>query len=106
LGQKDSIIVSRQQKIMLAVISLAMFSFFLVVLFGDNGLLELRRLDRTYQQLRKGNALLTQGNMQMYRSVDRLQNDPSYVENIARQELGMIRSDELIFKFKTEETHP
>lgn len=98
--------MSQRQKIMLAFISFAMFSFLLVVLFGDNGLHELRRLDRTYQQLRKDNALLTQGNLQMYRSVDRLQNDPSYVENIARQELGMIRSDELIFKFKTEETHP
>lgn len=91
---------------MLGVISIAMFSFLLVVLFGDNGLHELRRLDRTHQQLLKDNELLTRGNMQMYRSVDRLQNDPAYVENIARQELGMIRSDELIFKFKTDETHP
>jgi cell division protein FtsB len=42
----------------------------------------------------------------MYRSVDRLQNDPAFVENIARQELGMIRSDELIFKFKNKATNP
>ena len=98
--------MNQRQKIMLAIISVAMFSFLLVVLFGDNGLLELRRLDRTHQQLRKDNALLTEGNLQMYRSVDRLQNDPAYVENIARQELGMIRPDELIFKFKTDETHP
>lgn len=91
---------------MVAVTFFAMFNFLLVVLFGDNGLLELRKLDRTHQQLRKSNARLTQENLQMYRSVDRLQNDPAYVENIARQELGMIRSDELIFKFKTNAANP
>jgi len=37
----------------------------------------------------------------MYRTIDRLQNDPAFLENVARQELGMIRSDELIFKFKS-----
>jgi cell division protein FtsB len=42
----------------------------------------------------------------MYRSVDRLQNDPYYIENIARRELGMVRSDELIFKFKTKVDKP
>ncbi len=98
--------MSQRQKVMLAVIFIAMFNFLLVVLFGDNGWIELRRLDRTHQVLLEGNARLTHENLQMYRSVDRLQNDPSFVENIARQELGMIRSDELIFKFKNEATTP
>ena len=98
--------MSQRQKIMLAVIFIAMFNFLLVVLFGDNGLVELRRLDQAQQQLLKGNARLTQENLQMYRTVDRLQNDSAFVENIARQELGMIRSDELIFKFKNEATIP
>jgi len=98
--------VSQRQKIMLTVIFIAMFNFLLVVLFGDNGLLELHRLDQTHQHLLDSNARLTQENLQMYRGVDRLQNDPSYVENIARQELGMIRSDELIFKFKHDANRP
>jgi cell division protein FtsB len=106
LGQKDGIIVSRRQKIMLAVIFIAMFNFLLVILFGDKGLVELQRLGRVYQQLSKGNERLTRENSQMYRSVDRLQNDPAFVENIARQELGMIRPDELIFKFKNKATNP
>jgi cell division protein FtsB len=98
--------MSRRQKIVMAVIFIAMFNFMLVVLFGDNGLVELNRLRRTHQNLLNDNARLTQENLYMYRSIDRLQNDPSYVENIARQELGMIRSDELIFKFKDDENHP
>jgi cell division protein FtsB len=98
--------VSQRQKVMLAVALLAMFHFLLMVLFDDNGWVELRRLEQTRQELVKGNARLRHHNLQMYRSVDRLQNDPAFVENIARQELGMIRSDELIFKFKTQATQP
>lgn len=98
--------MSRRQIIMMAVIFIAMFSFMLVVLFGDNGMVELSRLRRTHRNLLNDNDRLTQENLYMYRSIDRLQNDPSYVENIARRELGMIRSDELIFKFKDDENHP
>ena len=98
--------MSQRQKIMVSVILILMFSFLLVVLFGDNGLLELRRLQHTQQALLDGNSRLTNENIQMYRNVDRLQNDPNFIESIARRELGMIRSDELIFKFKTSVTNP
>ncbi len=98
--------MNQRQKIMLAVVLIAMFNFLLVVLFGDNGLFELRRLQHTHQALEKNNAQVTEQNLQMYRSVDRLQNDPNFIESIARQELGMIRSDELIFKFKTKVDKP
>jgi cell division protein FtsB len=91
---------------MLTVTIIFMFGFLLVVLFGDNGLFELNRLQYTRQHLLKDNAQTTQKNLQMYRSVDRLQNDPYYIENIARRELGMVRSDELIFKFKTKVDKP
>jgi cell division protein FtsB len=93
--------MNQRQKIMLTVSSIAAFIFLLVVLFGDNGLFEVRRLQHTHQTLLKNNAQVTQENLQMYRSVDRLQNDPHFIENLARQELGMIRPDEFVFKFKT-----
>ncbi len=98
--------MNQRQKIMLAVILIAMANFLLVALFGDNGLLELRRLQHTHQTLVKNNAQVTKENLQMYRSVDRLQNDPLFIEGIARRELGMIGSDELIFKFKTKVDKP
>jgi cell division protein FtsB len=82
------------------VIFVAMFNLLLVVFFGDNGLIELKRLQRRHAALVQENEGLNQENARMYSSIDRLKNDPDYIENIARQELGMIRSDELIFKFK------
>jgi cell division protein FtsB len=94
--------VTKRQKIILGVVFFAMLNLLLVVIFGDNGLVELKRLQHTHQSLLKSNLLLTQENSQMYKSIDRLQDDPDYIENIARRELGMIRSNELIFKFKND----
>lgn len=98
--------MTHRHKIVIVIAAIAMLHMLLVVLFGDNGLMEVRRLNSTHERLLKDNALLTQKNLQMYRSIDRLQNDPDYVENIARRELGMIRSNELIFKFKTDSKVP
>jgi cell division protein FtsB len=94
--------VIKRQKITLALVFFAMFILLLVVILGDKGWVELRRLQHTHQALIKGNTLLTQENSKMYDTIDRLQNDPEYIENIARRELGMIRSNELIFKFNSE----
>jgi cell division protein FtsB len=93
--------VIKRQKITLALVLFAMFILLLVVILGDKGWVELRRLQHTHQALIKGNTLLTQENSKMYDTIDRLQNDPEYIENIARRELGMIRSNELIFTFNS-----
>ena len=93
--------MTQGNKILMAVVLFAMFNLLLVVLFGDNGLVELRRLRNAQQNLIESNSVLTRENLKMYRSIDRLHSDLDYVENIARNELGMIRSNELIFKFKS-----
>ncbi|MCZ7677988.1 MAG: septum formation initiator family protein [Sandaracinaceae bacterium] len=36
---------------------------------------------------------------QLQREVEDLQHDPAAIERIARDELGMIRADELLFQF-------
>jgi cell division protein FtsB len=84
----------------MGVVFSAMLVLLLFVIFGDNGWMELRRLQDTHRGLIIDNARLTRENSQMYDIVGRLQKDPEYIENIARRELGMIRTDEVIFKFK------
>jgi cell division protein FtsB len=91
--------VTQRRKITLAIVFSAMLVLLLVVVFGDNGWVELKRLQKTHMALVEGNARLTRENSRMYDIIGRLQNDPDYIENIARQELGMVRPDEVIFKF-------
>jgi cell division protein FtsB len=36
---------------------------------------------------------------ELTRTVERLRNDPAYVEKLAREEFGMVRPDETVLKF-------
>jgi cell division protein FtsB len=89
-----------RQKISLVIVAIAMCQLMLIVIFGDNGLLELNRKQSTHQRLLEQNERLTRENLNLYRTIDRLENDPAFIESVARHELGMVRPDELIFKFK------
>jgi cell division protein FtsB len=91
--------VNRRCKILVSLIAMAILGFMGVILFGDSGLMELRRLRLAHQQLIEENSVLTRDNMHLCRTIDRLQNDPRYIENVARQELGMVRKNEFIFTF-------
>ncbi len=86
----------------LMVLVSGFLSFFIV--FGDNGLMDLRLKEEERNEISRKNNGLVQENLALYRSIRRLDddfsgNDLEYIENIARQELGVIGKDEIIFKF-------
>lgn len=91
--------MTRRQTILLILCGVAMFHLLLVIIFGDNGLVDYNRMRATSTDLQHTNQRLARENAKLYRTVQRLQNDPQFIEGTARHELGMIRSDELIFKF-------
>jgi len=70
------------------------------ILFSENGLSDLNRLKAERDGLLKKNAELIQQNLSLYREIERLKNDPEYVENVARKELGVIGKDEVVIKVK------
>jgi cell division protein FtsB len=72
----------------------------LQMIFSDNGVLDLRKKYAERKYLLQRDAIIKQENAHLYHQVYRLRNDPAYIESIARRELGMIREDEIIFKFK------
>lgn len=92
-----------RRDILYTITCLALFGLLLVVVFGDNGWLELSRMRATHARLIRENENLVRLNLQTVRTIDRLQNDPKYIENIARRELGMIRGDELVFIFRSDQ---
>ena len=69
-------------------------------LFGEHGLADLNRLKTERDILLKKNDELIQKNLSLYREIERLKNDPEYVENVARNELGVIGKDEVVIKVK------
>ena len=92
-----------RQKILLGFVIAVLFSLLLFIMFGANGVVDLHVLKVKRDNLLKRNAVLSQENLSLYREIERLRNDPKYVENVARQELGLIGKDEVIFKVKKEQ---
>ncbi len=90
--------MSSKQQILLSLIILVLFSLLWFVIFGDNGLADLKVMKNERDTRVERNAELTRENLSLYREIDRLKNDPEYIENTARQELGLIGKDEMIFK--------
>lgn len=92
--------MSVKQKILLSIIILVLFNLLLVIVFGDKGLVDFNLLKMERDGLIEKNAKLTQENLTLYREIDRLKHDPKYIENVARQELGLVGKEEMIFKIK------
>lgn len=90
--------MTKKNKILLSIGMGVIFSFFLLVIFGDDALLELNRIKRERNILIKKNEELARENNSMYTEIERLRHDPEYIENVARRELGMIGKNEIIFK--------
>jgi cell division protein FtsB len=90
--------MSDRQKILLSIVILLLFSLLLFIMFSDNGLADLFKLKSDKDRLLQENTRLKRENLIMYRTIERLKNDPEYIESIARKELGMIRKGEVILK--------
>jgi len=90
--------LTTRQNIILSLIILILFSMFLLIIFGDNGFVDFVLIKGEKDSLVEKNEKLNQENLVMYREIDRLKNDPKFVENMVRQELGVIGKNEIIFK--------
>jgi cell division protein FtsB len=87
-----------KHKILLWAAVVVLFSVLVLIVFGDNGLIDRQRLEARYAAVVDENAVLAEENARLYWQIDRLRNDPAAVEMIARRELGMIGRDELVVK--------
>ena len=83
---------------MLLISILFLLGLFFFIIVSEQGFADLRFLKKERDRLIEGNNRLTRENLSISVEIDRLKNDPEYIENIARQELGMIGEDEIILK--------
>jgi cell division protein FtsB len=67
---------------MLSIVILILFSLFLLIIFGDNGLVDFVLIKGEKNSLIEKNEKLNHENLNMYREIDRLKNDPKFVENV------------------------
>jgi cell division protein FtsB len=68
-------------------------------ILSEEGLPRYRKLSVQLERVKRENSALTGEIARLTREVDALRQDPEAVERIARDELGMIRKDEVLFQF-------
>ena len=92
--------MTKKQTIPLSVAILILVSLLFFILFSEHGLTDLNMLQKEKTLLIIENRALDRKKRARGIEIDRLKNDPEYIESIARQELGMVGRDEVILKPK------
>ncbi len=81
----------------------AFFALIGLGIFGERGIIQLKKLRAERKKLEQKIKILEQENDELAQKIKLLQNDFKYLERLARQKLGMIRPDELILKLPEDE---
>lgn len=83
---------------LLGVAALAVLTVALAV-YGGNQVLRVTQLRRELEAMERDIVTLRARASELAHTVDRLRNDPAYIEKLAREELGYVRPDETVLKF-------
>jgi cell division protein FtsB len=92
--------MSTTQKWLLGMATLGIMIMSIHMVFGGNGILDLLRVRREHSLLVRKNEAIREVNRTLYREIDRLNNDPKYLEEVVRKESKMIRPGEIVVHMK------
>ena len=85
---------------------LLIFFIFMIAywtIFGDNGLLKLRKVEQESEQVKAASEKIKKENERLKKEIKLLLDDRKYLEKVAREDLGMTRKDEIIYKKKQDD---
>jgi cell division protein FtsB len=73
------------------------------LVIGGNGFMRVRAMQREISTLEHELVRLRARSDDLIRTVDRLRNDPQYIEKVAREDLGLVRQGDTVLKFPSQE---
>jgi len=93
---------SHYEKKQLSYIGLFLaFLLLLWIIFAPNrGIVSLYRTKAEIARLQEENRTLAEENKVLLEEINRLQDDPAYLEEKARKEYGMLKENEVLYIFK------
>jgi cell division protein FtsB len=80
------------------VLGLALFALLIHDVFGPHGFIAMRRTQKEIEQVREQIGKMNDENKSLTEQVNSLKTDPKSIERIAREEMGLARPGEMIFK--------
>ena len=89
---------SRTDSIVYTVFALILIALAIDGVFGPHGFIVTYRLKLQVQQARQKTQELEQENHQFTDQVQQLKSDPSAIEQVAREKMGLVKPGQLVFK--------
>jgi len=90
-----------ERRLVKRIILLVAAASVLWLLFAPNwGLVHYRKLQRQVDSLAQENRNLEERNVELQKEIDRLQNDDTYLEELARRKYGLLKENETVYEVK------
>lgn len=70
----------------------------ILITFGNRGLVDNYLMDKRLVQLRSANADVVAENNELKKKIVLLRSDLVYIESLARNELGMVRQGDIVYR--------
>ena len=89
-----------------ALLGVALAALLIHDVFGDHGFLAMRRARKEVEKVQEEIQQLNAENARLAGDVQALKSDPRIIERIAREEMGLAKPGELIFKMPPKPQEP
>jgi len=83
-------------RLVACVLGLVLFA--VAAIWGDHGLIHVLRLQAQQREQEQTTFLLQQRNEALHERIRRLQSDDRYLEQLAREHLGLVKKGEIIYR--------
>lgn len=71
----------------------------LLITFGNRGVIDNYLMSKRLSQLKEQNRVITTENSELKKKITLLRNDINYIEIIARNELGMVKKGDIVYRW-------
>lgn len=88
------------KKLIIILFTLIMGGLLTVAIFSQRGVLHMVRLKEELRQLEDYNSKLKAENFALKKEIEQLKYNSNYLEDLARDELGLAKENELIYELK------
>ncbi len=97
---------TKEKKIIQWLVIFCSITIVTLSLIGDKGLIQLAALKKQQRQLEQDIEDLKLEKKKWIFKIQSLKKNRTYVETIAREKLGMVRSDEIVYEFEQKAEDP
>lgn len=74
----------------------------LPIILGDMGLVQYLKMRKTHHLLQQEIQQLSDQNRDIEKEIQTLRSDPVKIESLARERLGLVRPDEVVYQFESD----